>query len=198
MFGSPIIPQNIHQTGVGQVSYAEDDRMLVWFFRKSIQNGAQSEAEGRPIFEGKDYVHIQQPGERDYIEREAHQGDIGRWPRHWQAYQEGREQDQAGTPIATLYPTNPEVVDMMRALKVSTVEQLANLTEQGIARMGMGARAHVQRAKDFLEAAKGMAHAHALQRQIEERDDRIATLEQRLAALEAAAEKRGRKAKDDE
>ena len=43
-----------------------------------------------------------------------------------------------------------------------------------------------------------MAHAHALQRQIEERDDRIATLEQRLAALEAAAEKRGRKAKDDE
>ena len=70
MLGSPIVPQDIHQRGVAQVSYAEDARMVVWFFRKSVQNGVLSEQEGRPVFEGRDYVHIQQPGERDFIERD--------------------------------------------------------------------------------------------------------------------------------
>jgi hypothetical protein len=178
--------------GVGQVSYSADDRKIVWFFKKSVHMAAQSEEQGRPIYEGRHYVHIQEPGERDFIEREAHDGDRARWAAKWQAYQAGLEQDAVGTPIVTLFPANPEIVDMFRAFKVTTVEQLAALTEAAMGRMGMGTRQHVEKAKAFLQAAQGMAQAHALQRQIDERDETITELKQRLAALEAAVhEKRG-------
>ena len=195
-FASAIVPDDIHRRGVAQVSYGSDNRKMVWFFRKSIQNNYLSEQEGRPIFEAQDFVHIQEPGERDYTERQARQDDMHRWPERWQAYQDGREQEQAGTPMATLFPTQPEIVDMLRALKITTAEQLAGLTEQGISRLGMGGRALVKKAKDFLEASHGMAQAHALQKQIDDKDDQIRTLTQRLEALEKAQEKR-RPARED-
>lgn len=196
-FSSPQVPDDIHQRGVGQVSYAADNRMVVWFFKKSEQNNFLSQQEGRPIFEGKDFVHIQQPGERDSVEREARWDDKQRWERKWDAYQAGLEQQQSGTPTATLFPVNPETVDMLRALKVTTAEQLADMTEQGISRLGLGGRQLVQKAKDFLEASKGMASAHALQKQIDDKDDQIRQLLQRVDALERTAktqespEKRG-------
>jgi hypothetical protein len=194
MFGSAIVPDDIHQRGVGNVSYSDDVRKIVRFYRKSVHLGYQSEVEGRPIFEGRDFVKIQDPGDHlTIVDREAREDDKYRWPRHWQAYQDGQEQDAAGTPLATLFPANPETVDMMRGLKITTCEQLAGMSEQGIAKLGMGGRANVLKAKNFLEAAAGMAQAHALQHEIEKRDDVIAKLEQRLAALESAADEAPRR-----
>ena len=171
----------VHMQGhVGTVEYGSDARMVVWFFTKAIHIAVKSEEAGRPIFEDRDFVHIQQPGERDFIERIATPSDKARWAEKWAAYQNQREQLDDGTPLSVLFPSEPAIIEMMRHLKVHTAEQLANLTEAGIERIGMGARSYVERAKRFLEEAKLAAPFSKMQADMEAKDSRIAALEDKL------------------
>ena len=110
----------------------------------------------------------------------------------------GRHTRQDGTPVATLYPNDPALVTQFRALHIFTVEQLGGLTETGIMRLGMGGRAHVERAQKFLDAAKGMAGAHKMQAELDAANEkaeamaeRMALMERQLAAL-AEPKRRGR------
>ena len=118
-----------------------------------------------------------------------------RFPRQWQAYENQQQQVPDGTPLPILFPQDPQLCDQMRALRVHTIEHLAGLTEEGIKRMGMGGRAYVQKAKDFLEAAQNMKGAHEMQRTIEAQADEIATLKAAVEQLKAriAEQPKGRR-----
>jgi len=87
----------------------------------------------------------------------------------------------------------------MRALHIHTVEQLANLSEQGMGKLGMGGREKVNRAKLFLEHAAKMAGGSQLQAELEKARDEIAALRSQVEQLVAAAAKpkRGRNAEDE-
>lgn len=184
----------------GMVAFGDDKRLFVQFYTRSVQNNYQSQQQGRPIFEPMPFVKIVQPGERDVIDREVREEDKFRFRAQWERYEAQKEQTPDGTPLAVLYPDEPHIVDQMQALKIFTAEQLAGLTEQAISRLGMGGRAHVERAKRFLEAAEKFGAAHQMQRELDAANDRIATLEAQIAQLMAAAPKRGRppKTTDDE
>jgi hypothetical protein len=123
-----------------------------------------------------------------------------RFPRQWQAYANQQEQVPDGTPIAVMFPQDPQICDQMLGLKVHTVEQLAGLGEEGIKRLGMGGRAYVERAKAFLAAASNMKGAHEMQRQLEAQTDEIATLKAALDRLqtELAANPKRRRAVQEE
>lgn len=176
----------------GMVTYGADERLWVRFFTHSVQNNWKSAEAGRPVFEAKDFIEIIQPGERDKLVREVREEDTLRFAGKWAAYQKGLEQAPEGSPLAILYPGEPHIVDSMRTLMIHTIEQLAGLTEAGISRLGMGGRAHVERAKKFLEAADKFGSAHQMQREIDAQRDEIATLKQQIAQLMAAPpEKRG-------
>lgn len=175
----PVTAVNM-QGHVGTVEFGSDARMVVWFFTKAVHMAAKSEAAGRPVFEDRDFIHIQQPGERDFVERIANSSDRMRWAEKWAAYQNQREQLDEGTPLSVLFPSEPAIIEMMRHVKVHTAEQLANLTEAGIERIGMGARSYVERAKRFLEEAKLAAPFSKMQADLEAKDSRIAALEDKL------------------
>jgi hypothetical protein len=171
----------------GSVSFGSDERLWVKFYPKPVHMAFKSEQEGRPIYESRDYIEIRQPGERDALIREVNEADKHRFARQWHAYQEGKEVTQDGTPLDTLYPREPHMVKMMQALHIHTVEQLAHLQEAGIGRLGMGGRAHVQRAQAFLEAAGRMAGANQMQAQLDAANDQIAELRNQIEQLRAAA-----------
>jgi hypothetical protein len=169
----------------GTVSMGSDARLYVEFYAHSEHQPFKSQEAGRPIYEKRDYIKIIQPGERDQMIREVTDLDRMRFPRQWQAYANQQEQVPDGTPIAVMFPQDPQICDQMRGLKVHTVEQLAGLGEEGIKRLGMGGRAYVERAKAFLNAASNMKGAHEMQRQIEAQTDEIATLKAALERLQA-------------
>jgi hypothetical protein len=153
---------------------------------------------GRPIFVQVDYVRIRQPGERDEILRPAHRGDQQRFARRWQAYQEGRQELPAGTPLAILFPNNPEIVENLKYDKIFVVETLAGLNDTQIGNIGLGGRQFVDKAKAFLAAAsngKGLqelfAEVDQLAAGLKAKDERIKALE---TALEVANKKRGKEA----
>lgn len=181
---------------VGMVQQA--DRRFIEFYRGSVLNGIRSQAEGRPIHESVDMVKIIHPGERDIHHVRVRDEHKYEFPRQWAAYEAGRSPAADGTPVETLYPNDPSLVSQFRTLHIFTVEQLGGLTEQGITRLGMGGRAHVERAAKFLDAAKGMAGANKLQGELDAANERadamaetMARMERQIAAL-AAPKRRGR------
>lgn len=177
----------IKQQGWGMASAgATDDRLIVGFYKKSVLNAAQSRAEGRPVYEGRDFVKIQHPGETlNIVDRPAHDGDRQRWPQKWAHYQAGVTQIPDGIPLSLLFPDKPQIVDMMRGYNIHTVEQLANLSGQAISTVGMGAQDWVNAAKRYMERAdKGVNH-HQFEKALADKDQRIATLERQVAEVTA-------------
>ena len=182
----------------GLVEFGDDQRLFVEFVSRSVQDEVQSRDMGRPIFVQVDYVRIRQPGERDEILRPAHRGDQQRFARRWQAYQEGRQELPAGTPLAILFPNNPEIVENLKYDKIFVVETLAGLNDTQIGNIGLGGRQFVDKAKAFLAAAsngKGLqdlfAEVDQLAAGLKAKDERIKALE---IALEVANKKRGKEA----
>jgi hypothetical protein len=168
---------------VGMVQ--QQDRRYVEFFRGQELNGARSQAEARPIYEPVDMVKIIHPGERDVHVMPVREHHKFEFARQWAAYQAGMSDEaQSGTPIATLYPNEPALVKQFQALHIYTAEQMAGLTEQGIMRLGMGGRAHVDRAQKFLEHAEKMSGASHLQRELDAERERREALEEKVILME--------------
>jgi hypothetical protein len=170
----------------GIVEFGSDARLFVEFYSRSVRDEVASKSADRPVHVQVDYVRIRQPGERDEINRPAHDGDRRRFSRHWQAYQEGRQATPDGTPLSILFPNNPEIVENLKYDKIFVVEQLAELNDTQIGNIGLGGRQFVDKAKAFLKAAnsgRGFAQLTAKVDQMEA--DRAADKE-RIKALEMA------------
>lgn len=187
-FLMPRPPENIHAAGYGAATFGSDDRLIVRFFTKPERNAFKSSQAGEPVFDQVMMISIRQPGERDDLHRPVQEDDQYRFPRQWDAFQAGQEQAPTGTALEVLFDAQPEIVTMLRSIRVMTVEQLASATEAAIGRMGMGARGWVNRAKSYLvdmkdaaglrrlEAENGdlRAKLEVMQQQLQELGDRVA------------------------
>lgn len=185
---------SIASQGYGMVQYGPtDDKLIVGFYKKSVLNAARSREEGKPIYEGRDFVKIQHPGETlNVVDRPAHEGDKQRWPQKWDQYRRGVSQIPDGVPLNQLFPDKPQIVDMMRGYNIHTVEQLSNLSGEAIGTVGMGCQEWVNAAQRYMERVeKGINH-HQFERAIGERDQRIHTLERQVAELTALVQSQQR------
>ena len=178
----------------GVVRMGDDNRMNVLFYKKAVHDPIKSRELGRPFSLPRDYVRIQQPGEKDCVDRPVLPGDpaVQRWPRQWDQYQKQQVQAPAGTPVDVLFPQNPEIGANLHGLGCHTVEQLAGMTEHGAQTIGMGAVMWRNKAKEFLAAANGGAGMHKLMAEndklkntIEVQGSQIALMQRQLETLAA-------------
>lgn len=163
------------------------------FFTDAVQNMAQSEKEGRPIFEDKEMVEIRVPGDKHLTwigpvtEKMRINGQLidsrERWPEHYAAFKRGEQRAVTGTPLE--HWPNPGLtaarVAEYKAINILSVEELANVSDSALPKMGMGARELREQARAYIEKAKGAAADNAMARE-------LADLRARLAALEAPAQ----------
>jgi hypothetical protein len=157
---------------------------LVRFYTHEDYDRAASEREGRPIIKAKPYIEFPRAGEIDILRREANEGDKQRFPEQWKRYQESREDVPIGTPLATLFPGHPEIISTLRFFRCHTVEQLAEMSEHGMQKIGLGAFEWRNKARELMKAADGSKGYHQLQRQLEEREATIGKLQAQMAAME--------------
>lgn len=178
---------SIQANGYGMVQYGPgDDKLIVGFYKKSVLNSARSRDEGRPIYEGRDFVKIQHPGETlNIVDRPASDQDKQRFPRQWGQYERGVTQIPDGVPLNQLFPDKPQITDMMRGYNIHTVEQLANLSAQAIGTVGMGCQEWVNAAKRYMERAeKGVDH-HKFESAMAEKNAQILALQRQVAEISA-------------
>lgn len=177
----------------GIVEFGNDARLFVEFYSRSVRDEIASKDQNRPVHVQVDYVRIRQPGERDEINRPAHDGDRRRFSRHWQAYQEGRQATPEGTPLAILFPNNPEIVENLKHDKIFVVEQLAELNDTQIGNIGLGGRQFVDKAKAFLKAANSGRGFAQLTAKLDQLEAKSAADSEKIKALEAALMEANRK-----
>jgi len=178
---------SIDSQGYGMVTYGPtDDKLIVGFYKRSVLNAARSRSEGRPVHEGHDFVKIQHPGETlNIVDRPVREDDAQRWPRQWHNYLQGVRNLPDGVPINLLFPAKPEIETMLRGYNIHTVEQLANLSAEGISRVGMGAQDWVNAAQRYMErVSKGVNH-HQFESALAAKDTEINALKRQMAELTA-------------
>jgi hypothetical protein len=169
----------------GPVRMGDDTRMNVLFYKKAVLDPIKSRELGRPWTKAMDYVRIQQPGEKDCVDRPLRENDdaIYRWPRQWDQYRKQQVQAPSGTPVDVLFPQNQEIAANLHSLGCHTIEQLAGMTEHGAQTIGMGSTMWRNKAKEFLAAANGGAGMHRLQKQIDDERNKNEVLSSQLAMV---------------
>lgn len=100
----------------------------------------------------------------------------------YQAWKDGRTLTVDGTPLAAWAGVSPEQAEALTMRSVVTVEQLAELTDTHIQRLGIpNLRSIIQAAKRYLESRDGVRVAAELAK----RDEQIEDLKAELAELTA-------------
>lgn len=173
--------------------YADDDKLLVRFESRAVKNEFRSKAEGRPIFEDADYIQIIIPGSRDISSFPMDDTYKRRFNKRYSAWLENKENTKVdGTILAELTWMTKSQIAELNYCNVFTVEQLANLSDTN-ARQFMGNYQLRDRAKNFLAQAAGEAPMLKMQAELEQRDNHIQALEQKINDLTEAFAKMEKK-----
>lgn len=193
-----------------------DARLFVKFYSKPVQNEFRTLQEGRPIFEDVTFIQIQIPGDNTFnVDVPAREDHKHRFPMHWQRFQNahGDNNQIIGTPLAQWPLLTPAIVEELKYQKYVTVEQIATASDQQINNLGMSGGmspyALRDRAKKFLEVARGEAELNHYEEQLrkirEEQEQKdaqhaqeMAEMKAQIQALTQSVTKRGRKPQEKE
>src|SRR5215467_11148835 len=117
----------------GNVAMAGTDRDLVVIFHKDTKlNPLKSQQQGVPIYDQLDFVKVIHPGEPlNVYDQPVREQDKWRFKPQWDRYQEGAAQNVSGTPLSVLFPWNPEIVQTLAGMHITTVQQLGDLSDTG-------------------------------------------------------------------
>jgi hypothetical protein len=148
------------------------------FFLKAEPDEKASAEAGRPMFKDTEFVEIMAPGNStNIVVRPARDTDKTRFRRSYALFKEGLSDILDGTPLTEVPWLSRGQVEELRAMKVRTLEQLADLADSAcVAAPGMFSIK--AKAKAWLERANEAAPFTKLTAENEE-------LKARLAALEA-------------
>lgn len=146
---------------------AEADKALaIRFFQQPLKDDERSTKEGRPIYVDTDMIEIRVRGDRNNIVvRPVRADDKERFHAAWAAYQRKTESRVEGTPLAEWPVMGASMVEELKHLGFFTVEQVAEASD-GVCAKVSGLSMLKQKAKVFLEYAKGAAPLEQMQSEV--------------------------------
>jgi len=150
------------------------------------RNAAKSLEAGRPIFDDVPYVRIWIAGQKDEVHRPVTPQDKIDYPREWAAFEASKDQTAAsGTPLGMLPGITASLCEEAAYFKVRTIEDLAGMPETNVGSLGMGWMQARQRARDYIEAAKGAAPIAQVRAENEELRNQLEALQRTVKELAA-------------
>lgn len=178
------------------------DTAVPKFYLSPVENKAKSQAEGRPIFDEVEMVEIRIPGDPKTVfvdtvyrsDGEPNGGVPGfqpppyvqRWHEQYTRFKAGLQHAQSGTPLEQWPVMSTSKVAELKAMNIFTVENLADLTDGYLGRLGMGARELREKARAFIADAKKTAVSSAIAAENAELKARLERLEGMLMSSTAA------------
>lgn len=184
----------------GRLDRRDLERTVPHFYMKAVVDKHASRKEGRVVRKDVPYCEIQQIGDNKSIFhiraeepfqliydglRSSHMASAAElWPQQWEAFQANEGDQIIGTRLADA-GYSPSQVENLKSLKILTVEQLANLADNMVKKLGFDGDSLRTKARDYLEATKGavdVARMRDLEAQVEQ-------LRQQLSAQPGPAPK---------
>lgn len=159
----------------------------VSFIWRAVEDRNESIKQGRYIAKDVAYAQITPAGSRDTVERVAEtwlkQIAGSDYPPNWveafrykfEEWRKSGELLETGTPIKNWCVASPAQIENCLRANIYSVEQLAEINEEGLARLGMGGRALKDKAKDYLRSANDIGRTA----------NEISELKREISALKA-------------
>jgi hypothetical protein len=162
---------------------AIEDGVLPRFYVEAVHNAATGK------FENVEFVEIIIPGDnKTVVVHEVQEHHRNRFKNVYKAFQEGRTMADVGTALDKLGGLDPASIATLKYLHIHSIEALAEVGDNVLPNIGMGAREMRERARKYLQA-------NYVDTEKEELKSRLAALEAKLSAkepLEEAPKPRGR------
>lgn len=185
-------PAQHHLSGnqtFGAASHGDDKGLFVEFVTKAVHQPFLSEKEGRPIYKDVHYVTIDFPGDKTKrVDRpvklesdNSGPSDPERFPRQWHLFQNQLDQTDDGMPITEWPPLTKSQALELKAMKIHTVEKLAELPDSACT--WMGSRELRAKAQTWLETANGHSAEARLQLVIDQQAATMRAMQHQLDDL---------------
>lgn len=181
----------------------------VTFEQRAVEDRNASIAAGGMVMRDVDFVIVRQVGSKNTLEKDAAEwlADLsnlvsnGTYPAEWaahfrekfNAYKAGQSEPELGLSVKQWPSLSKAQVENLLSAGVRTVEDVAAMNESAMQKVGLGARELKKKAVAYIEtrdANKATEMINALRVENETKDERIASLEARLQALEASTTKK--------
>lgn len=163
--------------------------LAVRFSLEPMQNEQKTKEKGRPIFDEVEICEIRVSGSTDTVREVVTTDHRRRFPGAYLAFKQNQDQDAAsGTPLVQWPLLSRAQAEEARYFGVRTVEQLSEVSDVNLQKLGAGWMVLRQQARDWLGKAKDGALLGKLRQELEERDRRIDAMEKMLAKQSAEIE----------
>jgi len=166
-------PQSYTPDGVAV--FATDNQLLVKFFKHAELSHHKSKQSGMPIYDNVDMVSVINPGEKEEVKVVADEFHKRRFPKQWEAYKAGMDQEQSGTPLDHLFPNEPGTILTLKTFHVYTIQQLAAISDTAMGQLPMG-RTLSDKAKAYLSSASSGQNFHTMQSAMQKQIDDLKSL----------------------
>ncbi len=160
---------------------AEADKSLaVRFFVLPVRDEMESAKEGRPIF--KDVVHVEvrvRGARNEVVHKPVDELVKRRFRDAWRAYEQGEELTGQGTPLSEWPSMSKSQVEELKYFGFFTVEHLAGARDDVLNKFP-GLRTLRDRARNFMELAKGNAPLEKIQGELDSTKSDLAAAQEQL------------------
>lgn len=165
--------------------------LVIRFELQQIQDEAASEKQGRPVFVEKEIIEIRSPNDPlTIIEREVTPADRRTYPHAYAAFKENRPEQVVGTALREWPPIARSQADRLAFAGVRTVEQLADISDDGCAQLGHGYLTLRNNAIAYLKKAQDGSSTTQLVAEIQQMRIQNESLARQVRDLSAALDKR--------
>jgi hypothetical protein len=166
--------------------------LIAQFYIEGVHMLAASEKAGRPIFEDREFVKIIPIGDNKTVVTKAVNDEIRqRFPEEYAVFKKGVEQTFSGTPLHQWPAILPAQIKLFNHFNVYTVDQMAELDDIAMSKIGPGTRDMVQKAKAFLAKAANTAEAQKFAVENERLKEELARQQETIAALARKVDEMG-------
>lgn len=155
--------------------------VFVTFYTDAVELKYESERQKRPIFKDVPFIRKMVPGDaNNIIERAAKEQDMQQYPRQWAEYEATNKSGEVvGTPLEKWPNVTRAQIKELKYVECHTVEQLAQMSDGNLMKMGAGFRPLRESAikwLDSLSAAKVDEEKEFLKKQVAELSETVAEI----------------------
>lgn len=174
---------------------------LVTFKLQAVEVASETEKAGRRVTRDAEFITITPPGGNLVVVKEIkdsnRQDIMRRFGPQYEAWKQGLEPPVDGTSLREWPVISPAECENLLACSIQTVEQLADVSENVINDIGMGARKLKQKAEAWLKTAQDVGQIslrlEAMEKEMKFMKTDISEKSQYIRQLEAELETKKRK-----
>lgn len=138
---------------------SEDERKqeklpFATFEIRAVENRQKSIEADYTVYEDREFILIHAPGGKDIVEKEVDDEIRRKYGPYYQAWKEGIDPPTNGSSLKGWPLITPAQIKNCHELGIRSVEDLSQMNEEAMRRLGMGARSLKDKANTWLSSAK--------------------------------------------